>query len=40
VQGSANQLAETVNATGSTDAIERALPGTTKSAYDVLADCL
>ena len=42
VRGTANQLSSVLNAPSANgdDAIHRALPGSTKSAYDVLVNCL
>jgi hypothetical protein len=40
VKGKANDLAAALTAPGDTRAIDRVLPGTTKSAYGVLLDCL
>lgn len=39
VKGTLSQLISTLTAVGTTDAIRRPLPGTTKTAYDALLDC-
>ncbi len=40
VHGTLSQLITTLTASGSTDPIDRALPGTTASAYDAIGGCL